>query len=239
MLKIETNTQWSSIYKTAGVMALLIALAGIVDALTSNMGVGAEANNLTQAAEWFSLFQSDPFQAFSCLGIINIFTLSMGIPIYLALYQAQRRYCPVPIALAVILFFVGVAVYLSSNTAFPLYALSRQYAVVDAAQKPILEAAGRALLVQGADLTPGTFLGFFFTQTAGLLATSVMFKGRVFSKWVGGTGLAGYAMMSVFFVLAAFLPEKFDIAMFFAMPGGMLLLVYELLLARRFFQLGK
>jgi hypothetical protein len=103
----------------------------------------------------------------------------------------------------------------------------------------LLEAAGRSLLAQGADLTPGTFMGFFFTQTAGLLITSLMLSGRVFSKWVAMTGLAGYILMSIFFILAAFAPGNYDTAMAFAMPGGLLLLAYQVMLGRRFFQLGR
>jgi hypothetical protein len=95
------------------------------------------------------------------------------------------------------------------------------------------------LLAQGADLTPGTFMGFFFTQSAGLLITSVMLGGRVFGKWVAMAGLAGYALTSIFFILAAFASEYYDTAMIFAMTGGLLLLAYQIMLGRRFFQLAR
>ena len=120
-----------------------------------------------------------------------------------------------------------------------MYALSSQYQAAAEAQKPELVASGRALLSQGADLTPGTFMGFFFTQLAGLLITSVMFQAGVFSKWAAGFGLAGYITTSIFFVLAAFVPAGFDTAMGLAMIGGPLLMVYQILLSRRFFQLAK
>jgi hypothetical protein len=236
--KIETNTQWKAFYKMAGTMALLIALVGIIDAITS-MGVEARDNSTVSIIEWFTLFHVNRFYAFSNLGVINIITLSLGIPIYLALYHAHRQGTPAFSALAAVLFFIGAAIYFSSNTVFSLFAVSRQYAVATESQKPWLEAAGRALLAQGADLTPGTFLGFFFTQTAGLLITSLMLCGRVFSKWVAMTGLAGYILTSIFFILAAFALGNYDTAMAFAMPGGLLLLAYQFMLGRRFFQLGR
>ena len=237
--KIENNTQWKAFYKMAGTMALLIVIAGLVDALTSNMGAGARENSSISISEWFTLFQTNRFSAFSCLGMINIITLSLSIPVYLALYHAHRRDHPAFAALAAILFFIGTAVYISSNTVFPLFALSKQYAVAAEAQKPLLEAAGRALLAQGADLTPGTFLGLLFTQIAGLLITSVMLRDRVFGKWIGGVGLVGFGLTTVFFTLAAFAPENFATAMLFAMPGGLILMAYQIMLARRFFQLGR
>jgi hypothetical protein len=196
-------------------------------------------NTTISVIEWFSLFQTDRFHAFSNLGAINIITLSLGIPIYLALYQAHRRDHPAFAALASTLFFIGTAIYISSNTVFSLFALSKQYAIAPEAQKPLLEAAGRALLAQGADLTPGTFMGLFFTQIAGLLVTSMMLRGSTFGNWIGGIGLAGFGLTMVFFVLAAFAPEKYDTAMAFAMPGGLILMAYQVMLARRFFQLGR
>lgn len=235
----KNDTQWKVFYKIAGTMALLIATAGLVDAITSDMGVGARDNTSISVIEWFTLFQTNRFSAFSCLGVINIMTLSLGIPVYLALYHAHRRNHPAGAALAAILFFIGSAVYFSSNTVFSMFAMSEQYAAAAEAQKPVLEAAGRALLAQGADLTPGTFVGLILTQIAGILITSLMLKGSIFGKWTGGAGLAGFTLTSVFFILAAFSPENFATAMFFAMPGGLLLMAYQIMLARRFFQLSK
>jgi hypothetical protein len=227
-----------TLYRVAAIMALLIVLAGLIDAVTS-MGMEAQDNRTIAITEWFTLFQTHRFAAFSRLGLINIITLSLGIPIYLAFNQAFRQQRPALAAFASILFFTGTAVYLSSNTVFPLFALSQQYAAAPAAQKPLLEAAGQALLAQGADLTPGTFFGLFFAQAAGLLITSAMLRGPIFSKWAGRAGLAGFSLMSVFFILTAFVPERYDTAMLIAAPGALLMIAYQLILARRFFQLSK
>jgi len=239
LTKIQTNAQWKVFYKTAAIMALLIVIAGLVDTITSILGGEAQENSAIGIIEWFLRFQNNLFYAFSNLGVINFITLSLGIPIYLALYQAQQQEQPAFAGLAAILFFTGSAVYFASNTVFSLFALSNQYALAVEVQKPVLEAAGRALLAQGADLTPGTFMGLILTQTAGLLITSVMLRGHVFGKWTGGIGLVGYSLTTVFFILAAFAPEHYDTAMVFAMPGGLILLSYQIMLAYKFFQLAK
>jgi hypothetical protein len=236
--KIETNTQWKSFYKMAGTMAILIALAGIIDVISSK-GFEAIDNRSVSVTEWFTLFQTNRFHAFSSLGVINIITLSLGIPIYLALYHAHRQERPALSALAAVLFFIGCAIYFSSNTVFSFYALGRQYAAAAEAQKPVLEAAGGALLAQGADLTPGTFMGFLLTQSAGLLITSLMLCGRVFGKPVAMAGLAGYALTSIFFILAAFASENYDTAMVFAMTGSLLLMAYQIMLGISLFQPGR
>jgi hypothetical protein len=227
-----------ALYQAAGIVALLIVLAGLTDAVTA-MGVEARDNSTVSIIQWFTLFQTDRFAAFSRLGIINIVTLSLSIPIYLAFPQAFGKHRPILAALASILFFIGTAVYLSSNTVLPLFAISQQYASAAEAQKPLLEAAGRAVLAQGADLTAGTFVGLFFTQIAGMLITAGMLRGDVFGKWTGVMGLVGFGLMSVFFILTAFVPAQYDNAMLIAAPGALFMIAYQILLARRFFQLGR
>jgi hypothetical protein len=238
-LNTETNdVRWKDFYKVAGVIALLIVLVGLVDTITSVLGGEAIENSTVSVVEWFTLFQTNRFSALSNLGLINIITLTLGIPLYLALYNAHRRDNPAFAVLASVFFFIGTAVYISSNTVFSMLALSNQYAAATDAQKFLLEAAGRAVLAQGADLTPGTFMGFFFTQTAGSIMAIVMLRGGVFSKWTAWVGLAGFVFTSIFFIIAAFVPANFDVAMMFAMLGGPLLMVYHIMLASRFFQLA-
>ena len=237
-MNIETDTRWKTFYKVAGTAALLIVLVGLVDTITSMMGGEARGNSTISVVEWFTMFQTNRFSALSALGIFNIFTLSLGIPEYIALYHAQRDEQPGFAMLAAVLFFMGTAIYVSSNTIFSMLALSSQYAAAAEAQKPLIEAAGRAALAQGADLTPGTFMGFFFTQTAGVLMAVLMLFGKVFGKWTGWIGLVGYVIMLIFFALTAFAPESFATAMMIAMVGGLLLMAYQIMLGRRLFQLA-
>ncbi len=235
---IISNTQSKALYKVAAALAVLIVAVGLTDAITS-MGRAAQDNRIIPIVEWFTLFQASRFEAFSRLGLINILTLTFSIPIYLAFSQAFRKDHPALVSFASILFFTGAAVYLSSNSVFALFAVSQQYAVATAAQKPLLEAAGRALLAEGADLTSGTFVGLFLTQIAGLLMVTAMLRGSAFGKWTGRLGLAGYVLMSVFFVLTAFFPGRYDTAMLVAAPGALIMMTYQILLARKFFLLGR
>jgi hypothetical protein len=120
-----------------------------------------------------------------------------------------------------------------------MQALSNQYATASEAQKPLLEAAGRALLAQGADLTPGTFMGFLFTQSAGLLMALVLMQSGVFGKIAPWLGVIGFGLMLVFFSIAAFAPGQFNTAMMISAPGGCLLMAYQILLARKLFQFSE
>ena len=236
---IEIDPRWKGFYKVAGTMALLIVLVGLVDTVTSMMGGEAHVNSAVSVADWFTLFQTNRLAALGNLGLFNILTLSLGIPLYLALLNVHRQNNPSFAALAVILFVMGTAIYISSNTIFSMLALSSQYADASEAQKPLLEAAGRALLAQGADLTPGTFMGFLFTQSAAMLMAFVLLRGGIFSKVASWLGVTGFGLMLIFFAVAAFAPEQFTTAMMISAPGGLLLIAYHILLARRLFQLAR
>lgn len=237
--KIETDARWNNFYKFAAVAALLIVLVGLVDIVTSMTGGEVQENSAVNVVDWFMLFQTNRLAALGNLGLFNILTLSFGIPLYLALFNIHRQTDPAFGGLALILFVMGTGIYISSNTVFSMLALSNQYAVATEIQKPLLEAAGRALLAQGADLTPGTFLGFFFTQSAVLLMSFVLLRGGIFSKTTGWLGLAGFGLMLIFFVVAAFVPAQFTTALMISAPGGLLLMAYQILLARRLFQLAR
>ncbi len=234
----ETHAGWKGFYTFSGVMALLIILVGLLDIVTSLGSSEIQANSAIGITAWFSLFQTDLLSALGNLGLFNILTLSLGIPVYLALFNIHKHIHPSFAALAAILFFTGTAIYLSSNTMLSMLALSQQYSTAADGQKLLLEAAGRALLARGADLAPGTFIGFLFTQSAGLIMALVLWKGGIFSRVTGWLGAAGFGIMLVFFTLAAFVPAQFNTAVMISAPGGLLLMVYQVLLARKFFQLS-
>jgi hypothetical protein len=235
----EKNLGWTLFYKIAAIASLLIVLVGLVDIITSMLGGEAQANNTILVEEWFALFQTDRLAALGNLGLFNILTLSLGIPLYLALFNIHKQKHPAMAALAATLFVTGTSIYISSNTVFSMQALSNQYATASEAQKPLLEAAGRALLAQGADLTPGTYMGFLFTQSAGLLMALVLRQSGVFGKIVPWLGVIGFGLMLVFFSIAAFAPGQFNTAMMISAPGGFLLMAYQMMLARKLFQISK
>jgi hypothetical protein len=99
--------------------------------------------------------------------------------------------------------------------------------------------AGEAVLARGEDFTPGSFIGFFFTEIAGLAISLVMLSGKVFSKSTAYSGIVGFALLSVFTVWATFIPVYYQVAMIFAMVGGLACLAWYILIAKRLFRLGR
>ena len=163
---------------------------------------------------------------------------ALGIPLFFVLYITHRQVNPVHSTLALIISFVGVAVFYATNRAFSMLDLSIQYAAATTdAQRIILEAAGQALLAVGQSHTPGTFIGFFFSEIAEIMISLVMLRGGIFSKGNAYAGILGFGMLLVYESVNPSRPALLGVVLIFAMIGGILDLVWYGLIAHKLLQL--
>lgn len=230
---------WKGFYTFAGIACLTVVVLGLLDIALSMTGGEARENTVIPILEWFALFQSNAFEAFRLLGLFNILNLLLAIPLYIALHNLHKPGQAALATFSMVLFFIGAAVYISSNSVFQLFTISRQYAAADEATKAMLELIGKATLSQGADLTPGTFMGFILNEVAGILMAFVLLRGGIFSKATAWIGMIGLSLLVIFNVIAAFTPSLFSAAMIVAIPGGLLSMAYYIMLALRLFKFGK
>jgi hypothetical protein len=118
--------------------------------------------------------------------------------------------------------------------------LSRQFAMAaDESQKSLLIATGQALLAQAEDFTPGSFIGFFFSEMGILTMALVMLRSRLFSKVTAWLGLAGFVALFIFTAWATFFPVFYDLAVILGMVGGLFSMAWFILVGSRLFQLGQ
>lgn len=233
-----TDLSWKSLYKIGGAAALVTVLIYLLDSIIVFVGVGTEPGVRT-ATDWFTLIQGNWFLEFRNLGFLNIISMTLGVPIFLALYAVHRQGNKAYAALAAILSFIGMAIYISNNPAIPMFALSGKYAAATTdAQRSLLSSAGEAILARGEDFTPGFFMGFFLGEIAYIVISFVMLRGGIFGRATAYTGIIGFVSMILFTIWSTFVPVLFDVAMIFAMVGGLLSMAWLVLIARRLFQLG-
>jgi hypothetical protein len=120
-----------------------------------------------------------------------------------------------------------------------MLALSRQYAAASSsAQRAALEAAGLAMVTVGQSHSPGTFWGFFLLEAAGFIFSLVMLRSGIFSKSAAYVGLLGFGILLVFEVFSSFISGLSDTVMVIAGLGGVLSMIWYILIARRLFQLA-
>ena len=239
---IETmDFQWNWLYKVGAVAALTAMFANILDVVLGFGGTEIVTYGTKSATLWFAVFQDNWFKGLYSLGILNIVYLIAMLPVYFALFAAHRNKQAVYAALAMIVFLISMSIYISNNAAIPLLVLSNKYALAGTdVQKTILTAAGESVLARGEDFTPGSFIGLFLGSIAAIAISFVMLRGGIFGKVNVWIGIVGFTFLSLFTILATFVPALYTIAFyFFGSIGGLLALTWFALVARRLFQLSR
>lgn len=235
------DSNWKSLYKIAGVAALFALSANLLDVILGFGETDIVVYGSKTAIDWFALYQENWFKGLYVLGILNIVYMACLIPVYFAIFAAHRRVNGIYAALAMIISFIGMAIYISNNAAIPMCVLSGKYAAAGSdAQRALLVAAGEAVLAYGEDFTPGSFIGLILGGVAAIIMSLVMLRGGIFGKATSWIGIIGFTFLSVFTILATFVPSLYYIAFYlFGMIGGLLALSWFVLVSVKFFKLGR
>ena len=233
------NRRWNIIYKIGGAAALSAVLVGLVEMAITFLPGGNTVQETV--ADWFTLFQNNGFMGLRDLGLLNIFLTFLLVPIYFALYATFRDDPDQPYAaLATITALLGAVVFLATNRAFPMLALSQQYAAATSeTQRAVLEAAGQSMLSVGQSHTPGTFLGFLLTETAGIAISLVMLRSNLFNKATAYAGICGFGFLLVYECVGSFATGLTPLTLIVVMLGGLSSMAWYILIARRLFQLSQ
>ena len=234
--KESPSSERTGIYKLGAITSLLILCTALLEILITFLPGGyASADTVV---DWFDLLHDNWFLGLRNLGLLNIMMTAFSIPMFFALCMAHWKVNPKYSALAMIISFIGIAVFYATNRAFAMLDLSNQYALANTAmQRAVLEAAGQALLAVGQSHTPGTFLGFCLAEIAGMLISFVMLRGGIFSKLNAWAGILGFGMLWIYEICQSFTPGSASFALIFAMIGGILNLVWYGLIAQRLFKI--
>jgi hypothetical protein len=233
------ESDWRRLY-VLGAIAALVALAGTFADIVLTMIPGWEAATVPATIEqWFTQFQVNPLLGLRNLDFLNITVSAVGLPLYVALYRAHRSVSPGYASLALIIVVLGTGVIIANNAALPMLELSRQYSAASTeAQRWALQGAGEALLANGAHGSMGAFMGFFLSSIGTLLMTVAMLRGRLFGRAAAYTGMIGISLLLVYIIGSTFTREPSGILMAMAMPGGLLMIAWNVMVARGLLQMG-
>lgn len=229
-----------SLYLIGAVVAIA-AIGGVVFdiGLTTLPGWGPESVP-TDAAGWFAQFAQDPWLGLRNLDLLNVGVSVISLPLYLAIAASQRRTAPGLSAVALTLVLLGTAVFASGNAALPMLELSGSYATAASPQERVsLEAAAVSLLSRGEHGSLGSYPGFLLSELGTLLMAVAMLRGRVFSRATAVTGIAGTVVLTAYSTVATFAPQLSGAVMAIAAPGGLLMLAWNALVARRLVALAR
>ena len=225
---LETaDPRWKELYTvggiacTAGVIIIVLGVVGYI--------IWPYAPGVTSTANVFAGIQNNWLGELIALDFLLLLGNLTFIPVFVALYVALKRVNESYALIALVLGLIGLAAIIPSRPIAEMFSLSNLYAAAKTdAEKSQYLAAGEALLplFSGTGWIVNTFLGTISLLTSAFL----MLRSNIFSKATAYVGLATNIV-----TLGFFLPGIGIILLFLSLPG---MLIWDIQLARRFFQLA-
>lgn len=231
-LATTAETAWKPLYRV-GASAALISAAIIPIAIVVFVAWPPPSFQPTPDAviAWFKLFQDNTLLGLLSLDLLFMAGQLLFALVLLALYGALRRVNPALTAIALAFGLIGVAVYITANPTFSLLSLSHQYAAATTEpQRSSFVAAGQALLAiyQGTPFDVSYILGVVTT----LIMAVVMLQSTIFSKGIASVGILLGALMLVPATAGT-------IGVVLSLVSLVPTVIWDILIARRLFQLGQ
>lgn len=220
------DSPWKGLYKVAGVAALISAVIIPIQVI-----VFIVSPPPSTALGWFTLFQDNKLLGLLAFELLIIVSNALAIPMYLAFYAALRRINESFMAIATALGLVGIVAFFAARPAFDMLFLSNQYAAATTdAQRSMFLAAGEAMVANFNGTA--SHLGYVFAALAPLIIAVVMLRSNIFSKATAYMGILANVI-----ALGFYLPK---IGIIFGIISVLpFLLIWNILIARRLFQLGR
>jgi hypothetical protein len=218
------DSRWNSLYKIGGAAALIMVLI-----IPLQIIIFTVSPPPSTVIGWFTLFQNNKLLGLLSFELLFIVYGALSIPMSLALYIALRRTNQSFTAIYLALSLVGVAALFVARPAFDMLYLSNQYAgATTDAQRSVFLAAGETMLA----IFHGTAfqVSYVLGSITGLIISIVMLKSNIFSKTI-----AYIRIISSVLDFGIYVPT---IGIFISVFSVGLLMVWNVLIARRFFQLG-
>jgi hypothetical protein len=229
-----SRSRWRGFYKLGGVAALVIAAL-----LIGEIVVYAVLPRASTALEHFTIFRDNWLAGLLTFDLLGMIAYLLFVPLAIALYVALRRTGDAVMAIGTVLFFIGIAAFFATNTAFSILSLSQQYAAATTdAERAVFLAAGQTMLTL---FNENAFLvSYVIVSAAWVMISSVMLKSSIFNRITAYAGILAGAAGIVAVVLEHASATQavliFSISFYFA--AIVFLFVWVVLAGLRLYHLG-
>jgi len=227
MKESKDSAGWGLLYKVSGLISLLLVLLTAVQLVVF---ISFPPPLDGTAAEWFNLFQKNKFIGLLDFEFLMVIYALISIPVSIMLFKSLKHTNQAFALFYLILSLVGIALFTVARPAFEMLFLSNQYAsATDEAQKAALLSSGNSLIA----MFHGTafYVSYILGSISGLIISVMMLKSNIFSKKT-----AYFRMASSIFDIGLFIP---GIGTFISIFSVVFLSIFDILIAKRFFQLGR
>jgi hypothetical protein len=222
----ETTSGWAGLYKLGSVSALLLVVIIIITGIVFSV----EPQPLDGTAlDWFMLFQRNSFLGLVEFELLMVIYVIVSIPVGLSLYILLKRVSPAWMIVYLILSLLGVMCFIVARPAFEMLSLSNGYATATTdGERAMFLAAGQMLVAtfHGTAFQISYILG----SLTGLILSLVMLQTHIFGK-----AFAYVRIASSICDFGLYIPV---IGIYISMFSVLFLFVWNIMIARRLFQLG-
>ncbi|MCG2786436.1 MAG: hypothetical protein L6461_15195 [Anaerolineae bacterium] len=224
---MTTERNWKPLYKTGGIA--LAAMAGII-IIQMFVFMTAPPPYEGSALDWFELFRANHLIGLVNFEVLMVVYVILSLLPTLALSVLHREASPSFVAIYLALSLVGVISFIIARPAFEMLSISNGYAAAATdMQRAAFLAAGETLLA--------TFHGMAFQVSyvlgslSGLIISLVMLKTNIFSKTTAYLRVA-----SSICDFGLYIPV---VGLYISLFSVFFLLAWNILVARRLFQLAR
>lgn len=223
------NTEdWNKLCRLGGTMALIVVAIIPVQIIVFGLWPPPK-----EVLDFFELFRKNWFLGLLSLDLLYLVNNILLAFVYLALFAALRKTKAYAMFIALVLGFIGIAVYYSSTAAFEMLSLSKQYfATPDTQFQQQLLAAGQAIH----EGYKGTAFDVYYILN-GIALVIIGFAmlsdpAKTFSKRTAIWGLISAFLMTI--------PSTFGIVgLIFSISSLVPWIVFSLLISKQLFAISK
>jgi hypothetical protein len=187
---MNTDFNWKKLYKVAGISALVIVLIIPVQVVIFSVFPPPE-----DSISFIQLFHDNWLLGLLSLDLLYYFNNGFLVVFYLGLFASMRKVDFSGMLIALVLGFIGIAIYYVSSIGFEMLAVSKQYFQTDSIElKQQLIAIGHGLILRYKGTAFDVY--YVFNAIALILIAKTMFKSVEFGKAAAVWGLiAGIFMI--------------------------------------------
>jgi hypothetical protein len=220
------DSAWNSLYQLGGVAALVMVAITLAQFVIFTVAPPPLEGTAT---DWFALFEKNAFLGLLGFESLLIIYAVLSVLVSLALFVALRQASQSLTAIFMVLSIIGGIAFITARPALEMLSLSNQYAAATTdVQRAAFLAAGNAMV---AIFDGTTFqVSYLLGSITGLIISTVMLRSNIFSKTTAYVRIASSVLD-----FGIFVPT---IGLFISLFSVVFLMIFNILIARRLFQLN-
>ncbi len=224
--EFKPDYNWDKLFKFGGISALIIVLIIPIQIVVFTLYPPPET-----AIGFFELFRNNWVIGLLSLDFLYYLNNGLLILVYLGLFASLRKIDFANMLIAIIIGFIGIAIYYVSTIGFEMLSISKQYYSTDSIEsKQQLLSVGHGLIARYKGTAFDVY--YVFNAITLLLISMTMYKSKDFGKSSATWGL----IAGIFMIIPS---TAGTLGLIFSLTSLIPWIVFSILIGRRLIQMAK